>query len=64
MVKMNGIEYDAAGETLAALLAAAHYDFRKIAVERNGDVVPKVLYEKTVLQEGDALEVVCFVGGG
>ena len=32
--------------------------------KRNGDIVPKAQYDKTVLQDGDSIEVVSFVGGG
>lgn len=64
MVKINGTEYDLSGKTLACYLAASKYDSRRIAVERNGEIVPKSLYEQTVLRDGDSLEVVTFVGGG
>lgn len=64
MVKVNGETLDIAGKTLADYLAAANYDPKKIAVERNGDIVPKVQYGETVLQDGDSVEVVSFVGGG
>ncbi len=37
--------------------------FRK-AVERNGDIVPKAKYEEAMLEDGDSIEVVSFVGGG
>ena len=47
-----------------ALLAAEGFDFGRIAVERNGDIVPKGLYGQTILRDGDTLEVVRFVGGG
>ena len=36
----------------------------RIAVERNGEIVPKRLYGETVLQDNDVIEVVSFVGGG
>ena len=45
-------------------LAATNYDPRRIAVERSGDIVFKSQYSETVLQDGDSLEVVSFVGGG
>lgn len=64
MVKINGTLCDAAGKTLAAYLATTSYDTKRIAVERNGDIVPKAQYDATVLQDGDTLEVVSFVGGG
>ena len=64
MVKINGTELDIAGRTLAQHLAEAGYDEKRIAAERNGSIVPKAQYDKTVLQDGDELEIVSFVGGG
>ena len=64
MVKVNGTELDIAGKTVVQYLAATNYDPRRIAVERNGDIVFKSQYSETVLQDGDSLEVVSFVGGG
>ena len=64
MVKINGIEMELAGITLSAYLAAADFESGRIAVERNGEIVPKARYEEIVLQDGDSLEVVSFVGGG
>lgn len=64
MVKINGEMKTAAGQTLGAVLLAADYDRQKIAVERNGAIVPKAQYDETVLEDGDVLEVVSFVGGG
>ena len=64
MVKINGAETDAAGQTAAAYLASAGYDPLRVAVERNGDIVPKAQYGETVLADGDSVEVVSFVGGG
>ena len=64
MVKVNGTELDIAGKTVAEYLAATKYDPKRIAVERNGDIVFKSQYAETVLLDGDSLEVVSFVGGG
>lgn len=64
MVKINGENLDVAGKTLAEYLAGTSYDPKRIAVERNGDIVPKAQYAKTLLQDGDVIEVVSFVGGG
>lgn len=64
MVKINGKELNAAGKTIAEYLAAASYDPKRIAVERNGEIVPKSQYGNTVLKDGDSVEVVSFVGGG
>ena len=64
MVRINGEELDIAGKTLAEYLATTSYDPKRIAVERNGDIVPKVQYGETILTDGDSVEIVSFVGGG
>ena len=64
MVKINGEEKNAAGMTVAEYLATTNYNPKRIAVERNGDIVSKLQYDNTVLQDGDSVEVVSFVGGG
>lgn len=64
MVKINGIEENCAGMTLREYLAGTDYHPQRIAVERNGEIVPKAQYDATILRDGDSLEVVSFVGGG
>lgn len=64
MVKINGEVLDVAGKTLSEYLETTSYDPKRIAVERNGDIVPKSQYNETVLADGDVIEVVSFVGGG
>ena len=64
MIKVNGEMHDAAGKTLSEFLEGTSYQPERIAVERNGDIVPKSTYGSTVLEDGDVLEVVSFVGGG
>lgn len=64
MVKVNGAELDIAGKTVAQYLSTTSYDPKRIAVERNGDIVFKSQYDATILQDGDSLEIVSFVGGG
>ena len=64
MVKINGKELDVAGKTVAVYLSETNYDALRVAVERNGEIVPKAHYGETVLEDGDSVEVVSFVGGG
>lgn len=64
MVKINGKSLEIAGRTIAQYLATTSYDIRRIAIECNGEIVPKAVYETTILQDGDIVEVVSFVGGG
>lgn len=64
MLKINGEPQEAAGQTLAAYLAAAGYAEARVAVELGGEIVPRAQYAECVLQDGDSLEIVSFVGGG
>ena len=50
--------------TVSALLALMRLDARKVAVERNEEIVPRSAYADTWLQPGDQLEIVHFIGGG
>ena len=64
MVKINGKSLDIAGKTIAEYLQTTDYDPKRIAVERNENIVPKSQYAETVLMDGDTVEIVSFVGGG
>lgn len=64
MVKINGTEFDIAGKTVSEYLETTNYDLKRIAVEKNGEIVPKAKYSETVFSDGDNVEVVSFVGGG
>ena len=62
---LNGEPYEiASGSTLLDLVSGLGRDPRTVAVERNGDLVPRASYGETVLASGDRLEVVHFVQGG
>ena len=49
---------------LAELLHAMALAGKKIAVERNGEIVPRSAHGSTLLSDGDRLEIVAAVGGG
>ena len=49
---------------VAALVAALGLDGRKVAVERNLEIVPRSAYDRTALEDGDRIEIVHFIGGG
>ncbi|KGP74779.1 hypothetical protein JT05_14425 [Desulfosporosinus sp. Tol-M] len=64
-MKVNGQEETVfVGMVLLDFLKQAGYNPERIAVERNGSIVSKNDYDKTVLQQDDTLEIVQFVGGG
>lgn len=64
MVKINGTEKDVSGMTIAEYLKTTNYNIVRIAVEANGEIIPKTQYETTVICDGDSIEIVSFVGGG
>ena len=50
--------------TVAGLIEQLGYTGKRIAVERNGEIVPKSQHGNTELASGDQLEIVVAVGGG
>ena len=65
MIKVNGQEeVPAENLTIQDYISRHGYRTDRIAVERNGIIVPKREYADTVLEDGDHIETVSFVGGG
>ena len=52
------------GMTVSALVELLGYTGKRIAIERNGEIVPKSQHSTTSLADGDTLEIVVAVGGG
>lgn len=50
--------------SLSDYLTRQGFNNGRIAVERNGEIVPRSAYETTMLSDADTLEIVHFVGGG
>jgi len=50
--------------TVHELLLSEGYDPQRVAVEKNGDIIPKKNFETEMLADSDKLEIVTFVGGG
>lgn len=61
---VNGDPRRTSAPTIAALAAELELDPAKVAVERNGEIVPRSTLAQVALAEGDVLEIVHFVGGG
>lgn len=64
MVRINGKEQAVQGMSLAEYLDREGYIKNKIAVECNEEILPKSEYSCKILEDGDVLEIVSFVGGG
>lgn len=52
------------GFTVSALLESRQLSGKRVAVERNGEIVPKSRHAETLLAAGDRIEIVVAVGGG
>jgi thiamine biosynthesis protein ThiS len=64
-IRLNGEPHElAAPLSISALLADLDIDSRRVAVEHNQVVVRRASYGDTVVNEGDEVEIVNFVGGG
>lgn len=56
--------FDADALSVSALVAAMDLAGKRIAIERNGEIVPRSQFDAVLLDEGDQLEIVGAVGGG
>ena len=64
-VRINGEpQRVATGSTIATLIAGIGLDPARVAVERNLEIVPRSTLAEVMVAEGDAFEIVHFVGGG
>ena len=63
-IQVNGEHREVEAATILALVEELGLDVRKVAVERNLEIVPRSLHAETALVEGDRVELVQFVGGG
>lgn len=64
MVSINGMKKDVVGMTIEQYLKTTEYNITRVAVERNGEIIPKANYSSTIFRDGDMIEIVSFVGGG
>lgn len=65
-ITLNGASYlcRAPGQRISDLIRELALEGRRIAIERNGEIVPRSMHSETVLADGDKIEVVAAVGGG
>lgn len=64
-MKVNGKQQALpAPVSLTQYLKENGYNEKRVAVERNGEIIPKAKFQDTILSDADTLEIVHFVGGG
>lgn len=64
MVTINGKQEEAAGMTILAYLEEAGYSPDRVVVEKNLEIIPREALGASLLEDGDNVEVLRFVGGG
>ncbi|MCB0322443.1 MAG: sulfur carrier protein ThiS [Bdellovibrionales bacterium] len=63
-IRFNGEPRETVSSSVQEFLRELQLEGRPIAVELNRAIVPRAAYQETVLKDGDAIEIVQFVGGG
>ena len=63
-ILLNGEPRQVSARNVAELLREIGLDTRKVAVERNEEIVPRSTYAAAILAPGDHFEIVHFIGGG
>jgi sulfur carrier protein len=63
---INGNDKHFDAETMSISMLITHMDLvgKRIAIERNGEIVPRSQFDTVMLAQGDKLEIVGAVGGG
>lgn len=65
MIRINGKELEyKEGITMYQLLSDYGFEMKRIAVECDGEIIPKATLNDVIVKDGITLEVVSFVGGG
>lgn len=64
MIIINGEAIPAETLSLTDYLTTHRLRPERIAIERNGEIIPRKTYDRVTLVDGDKLEIVHFVGGG
>ena len=57
-------QFDSENMTVSGLVATLNLTGKRLAIEKNGEIVPRSQFADVHLQEGDTLEIVGAVGGG
>lgn len=65
-ISINGNDknFDAETMSISALIAHMNLVGKRIAIERNGEIVPRSQFDQVMVRQGDQLEIVGAVGGG
>ncbi|MFT4967432.1 MAG: thiamine biosynthesis protein ThiS [Candidatus Deianiraeaceae bacterium] len=63
-IKLNGKDIKTNSKTLGSLIQEYNLSLNKIAIEYNGEVIPKSQLDNYIIQSNSSVEIITFVGGG
>lgn len=65
-ISINGNikQFDGENMTISALVVTLNLVGKRLAIEKNGEIVPRSQFDASMLNDGDKLEIVGAVGGG
>ena len=63
-ILLNGKDIDFSGKNITDIINNYKLKKNEIVVEKNGMIIHREEYDKALLEDGDTLEIVSFVGGG
>ncbi len=65
-ISINGNikQFDGENMTISALVVTLNLVGKRLAIEKNGEIVPRSQFDAVLLSDGDTLEIVGAVGGG
>ena len=64
LINGNIKQFDGNNMTISDLIVTLNLVGKRLAIEKNGEIVPRSQFDATILNDGDKLEIVGAVGGG
>lgn len=64
LINGNNKQLDGENMTISALVVTLNLVGKRLAIEKNGEIVPRSQFDAVLLSDGDKLEIVGAVGGG
>ena len=64
LINGNSRQLDGENMTISALVVTLNLTGKRLAIEKNGEIVPRSQFDAILLSDGDKLEIVGAVGGG
>ena len=64
LINGNNRQFDGENMTISALIVTLDLTGKRLAIEKNGEIVPRSQFDAVIVSDGDKLEIVGAVGGG